>query len=139
MGNWRSPAAGMDWLAEMGEARYHGSNHIHRNGWYHTTSPGTIILTFPSMPSGCISRSQGGKEVGRPTEKLVKERDRIVEEYRKLIKTDDDREAFEQSLAVARTVFPYVEDHLFYIEHWFHSYSGGRCARSGGSCKRKVL
>jgi pyruvate,water dikinase len=24
-------------------------------------------------------------------------------------------------LAQARTVFPYVENHLFYVEHWFHS------------------
>jgi pyruvate,water dikinase len=24
-------------------------------------------------------------------------------------------------LQTAKTVFPYVENHLFYVEHWFHS------------------
>jgi len=28
---------------------------------------------------------------------------------------------FEENLALARTVFPYVEDHNFYIEHWGHT------------------
>jgi pyruvate,water dikinase len=78
-----------------------------------------------------INSIKQGKEVGRPTEKLIKERDRIVAEYRKLIKTDDDREAFEQVLGVARTVFPYVEDHLFYIEHWFHSLFWGKIRQIG--------
>ena len=25
------------------------------------------------------------------------------------------------SPGISRKVFPYVEDHLFYVEHWFHS------------------
>ena len=30
-------------------------------------------------------------------------------------------QTFDQMLTQARTVFPYVENHLFYVEHWFHS------------------
>ena len=32
--------------------------------------------------------------------------------------TGDARAAFEGKLGLARTVFPYVENHNFYIEHW---------------------
>jgi pyruvate,water dikinase len=49
------------------------------------------------------------------------ERDKIVTEYRKLLKTDEDRATFDQLLGTSKTVFPYVENHLFYVEHWFHS------------------
>ncbi|MBP1748526.1 MAG: phosphoenolpyruvate synthase/pyruvate phosphate dikinase [Deltaproteobacteria bacterium] len=93
--------AGKDWLAEFDSIRMH------------------------------IKSLQEGKQVGRPTGKLVEERNRIVTEYKKLIRTDDDKEAFEQALAVARTVFPYVEDHLFYIEHWFHSIFWGKVRQIG--------
>ena len=117
----KSPA-GKDWLSEMESARYPWFYISTGTGWYHHHISWNDNLDIPFDAIRMHIRSiKEGKEVGRPTEKLVKERDRIVEEYRKLIKTDDDREAFEQCLAVARTVFPYVEDHLFYIEHWFHS------------------
>jgi pyruvate,water dikinase len=49
---------------------------------------------------------------------IVAERDRIVTEYREFLQTDEDREAFDGKLGLARTVFPYVENHNFYIEHW---------------------
>jgi pyruvate,water dikinase len=117
----KSPA-GKDWVSEMEKARYPWFYISTGTGWYHHHISWNDNLDIPFDAIRMHIRSiKEGKEVGRPTEKLVKERDRIVEEYRKLIKTDDDREAFEQCLAVARTVFPYVEDHLFYIEHWFHS------------------
>ena len=49
------------------------------------------------------------------------ERDRITAEYRDLIENDADRKQFDELLGCAKTVFPYVENHLFYVEHWFHS------------------
>ena len=59
--------------------------------------------------------------MGRPTEKLIEEAEALIEEYRSLISNDEDRESFDQTLAISKRVFPYVEDHLFYVEHWFHS------------------
>lgn len=29
--------------------------------------------------------------------------------------------AFAETLGLARTVFPYVESHNFYVEHWYHT------------------
>ena len=132
MGELEKSAAGRDWLAEMEKARYPWFYISTGTGWYHhhISWNDNLDIPFDAIRMHITSLKEG-KEVGRPTEKLVKERDRIVEEYRKLIKTDDDREAFEQSLAVARTVFPYVEDHLFYIEHWFHSIFWGKVRQIG--------
>ena len=38
-----------------------------------------------------------------------------------LLASDEDREAFAGKLGLARVVFPYVENHNFYVEHWSHS------------------
>jgi pyruvate,water dikinase len=60
-------------------------------------------------------------DIERPLEKVRAERDRITAEYRDLIVSDEDRKTFDDLLNTAKTVFPYVENHLFYVEHWFHS------------------
>jgi pyruvate,water dikinase len=124
--------AGQQWLAELEKARYPWFHISTGTGWFHhhISWNDNLDIPFDAIRMHINSIKQG-KEVGRPTEKLIKERDRIVAEYRKLIKTDDDREAFEQVLGVARTVFPYVEDHLFYIEHWFHSLFWGKIRQIG--------
>ena len=54
-------------------------------------------------------------------DEVIAERDRIVSEYTELIGSDEDRATFEGKLGLARTVFPYVENHNFYVEHWGHS------------------
>jgi pyruvate,water dikinase len=123
---------GKEWLAEMEKARYPWFYISTGTGWYHThiSWNDNLDIPFDSIRMH-INSIKEGKEVGRPTGKLIKERDRIVDEYRKLIKSEDDLEAFDQGLAVSRTVFPYVEDHLFYIEHWFHSIFWGKIRQIG--------
>ena len=54
-------------------------------------------------------------------EAIRAERDRVVGEYSELLASDEDREAFQAKLGLARVVFPYVENHNFYVEHWSHS------------------
>jgi len=44
-----------------------------------------------------------------------------VAEYRKLIASDEDREAFDGAYNTVRTIYRYAEDHLFWVEHWFHT------------------
>jgi len=34
---------------------------------------------------------------------------------------EENRKAFQDLLQLARTVFPYIEDHNFYVEHWHHT------------------
>ena len=54
-------------------------------------------------------------------EKILQERERIATEYGDLLKTDEDKRTFKQLLGLARTVFPFVENHNFYVEHWHHT------------------
>ncbi len=125
-------AAGKEWLKELEKSRYPWFYISTGTGWYHSHISWNDNLDIPFDSIRMHMRSiKEGKEVGRPTEKLVRERDRIVDEYLKLIKTDEDKEAFMQGLQVSRTVFPYVEDHLFYIEHWFHSIFWGKVRQVG--------
>ncbi|MBU2603860.1 MAG: PEP-utilizing enzyme, mobile region [Actinobacteria bacterium] len=114
--------AGKYWLDELEKARYPWFHISTGTGWYHHHSSWNDDLDVPFASIVMhIEAIKAGKQVGRPTEKLIEEREALIEEYRSLIGTDADREAFDQVLAVAQRVFPYVEDHLFYVEHWFHS------------------
>jgi len=68
-----------------------------------------------------IEKARQGVALERPTEKVRAERDRITAEYRNLLPDEASRKQFDELLGCAKTVFPYVENHLFYVEHWFHS------------------
>ncbi|HEY3277527.1 MAG TPA: PEP-utilizing enzyme [Syntrophorhabdaceae bacterium] len=124
--------AGKEWLKEMEKSRYPWFYISTGTGWYHThiSWNDNLDIPFDAIRTN-IKTIKSGKEIGRPTEAILKERDRIADEYRKLIKTDDDRAAFDQGLAVARLVLPYAEDHCFYVEHWFHSIFWGKVRQVG--------
>src|SRR5919106_485845 len=78
----------------------------------------------PSIPyaslTGHIAALKAGKEIERPTEELVRERDRLAEEYGSLL-DDEARPTFDELLGLSRTVFPLVEEHKFYCDYWFQS------------------
>ena len=57
---------------------------------------------------------------------------RVTAEYRTYLPTETDRE-FDGLVELARQVFPFVENHNFYVEHWHHCCSGRRCASSATS------
>jgi pyruvate,water dikinase len=113
---------GRDWLAALEKARYPWFNVSTGTGWYHHDRSWNDDL---SVPLGSIAmyaaKLRKGESIERPLAKVQAERDRIVEGYRALLPDDDARAAFDQLLGTAKTVFPYVENHLFYVEHWFHS------------------
>jgi pyruvate, water dikinase len=87
-------------------------------GGYHDSKP---WIDDPDVPLAAvkeyIARLRQGDEIDRPTERVLAERERIAGEYRRLL-AEDDREAFDEMLALARTVFVYIEEHNIYIEHW---------------------
>ena len=117
----KSPA-GRDWAAQFEKARHPWFNISTGTGWYHHHRSWNDDLNVPVNSIRMhIQSLQAGKDLERPTERLLQERDNITDEYRSLIQTDEDRESFDQSLGLARRVFPYSEGHIFYVEHWFHS------------------
>ncbi|MCP4421788.1 MAG: hypothetical protein GY805_34680, partial [Chloroflexi bacterium] len=101
-----------------------------KDPWFHfSTGSGlshhdAVWIEDISVPLGFIcdyaAKIQAGQEIDRPLSELQDESERLVAEYEALL-SGDDRQAFRQQLELARRVFPYVENHNFFIEHWHHS------------------
>lgn len=111
-------ANGAKWLAAWKEAQDPWFNFTSGNGFYSTDKYWIDHLDIPmGYLRDYIPRVHAGERIERPTERLLAERDRITAEYREMM--DEEAQAvFDGKLGLSRTVFPYVEDHNFYIEHW---------------------
>ena len=83
-----------------------------------TRSGSTIRRSRSGYIRGYIEKLQAGESIDRPTAEVAAERDRITSEYRALLADDDTRAAFDEKLGLSRLVFPYVENHNFFVEHW---------------------
>lgn len=118
----RGSPAGQQWLERFENVKHPWFNFSSGSGFYHTDR---IWIEHLSIPFGFIgnyvNKLNAGEDIDRPIEQIRAERDRIVEEYSELLPSDEDRAAFQGKLGLARTVFPYVENHNFYVEHWSHS------------------
>jgi pyruvate, water dikinase len=111
--------AGKAWLAELEEVKDPWFNMATGDGLYHYYRS---WLDDPSIPYaslvGHISALKAGEQIDRPTEEIVRERDRLAEEYGALL-DEDARRPFNDLLNLSRTVFPYVEEHKFFCDYWF--------------------
>ena len=115
-------APGREWLEALEKARDPWFNVSLGDGFYHSHRAWNDDLSVPlSALPRYIAQIKAGESLERPTEQLKAERARIISEYRELLPTEADKEAFDQMLGLCHQVFPYVEDHKFYCEHWFIS------------------
>jgi pyruvate,water dikinase len=113
--------AGRSWLDELEAIKDPWFNMGTGDGLYHYFGSWNDDPTIPyASLVGHIAALHAGEEIDRPTEELAAERDRIAAGYADLL-PDDARPAFEELLALARKVFPYVEEHKFYCDYWFQS------------------
>jgi pyruvate,water dikinase len=116
----QSGEPGRSWLEELETSRDPWFNINVGDGFYHYHRAWNDDL---SMPFAClpeyIKRVKSGESLERPIEKLQAERKELIEGYRELLNTDADRAAYDQMIALAHRVFPYVEGHKFYCEHWY--------------------
>jgi pyruvate, water dikinase len=112
--------AGARWLAALEEAKDPWFNVSVGDGFYHHHLSWADDLTVPfaALPR-YVEQIRAGADLTRPTERLAEERERIAQEYRALLGSDDEKAAFDQMLGLCRQVFPYIESHKFYCEHWF--------------------
>ena len=118
----RQAARGDEWLAALEKARDPWFNVSTGTGWFHHDRSWNDQMNIPlNGIATYIGKLRQGVSIERPTEKVRAERDRITAEYRDLLETEEDRAQFDQLLGCSKTVFPYIENHLFYVEHWFHS------------------
>ncbi|MDY6984132.1 MAG: PEP-utilizing enzyme, partial [Pseudomonadota bacterium] len=132
--------AGKKWMQALKEARDPWFNISIGDGFYHYERSWNDDLSVPlSALPHYIALVKQGTSLERPTERLREERDRIVSEYRSLLGSDDEKAAFDQMLGVCHLVFPYVEDHKFYCEHWLTTCFFNKVRDFGGLLKRYGL
>ncbi len=114
-------AEGRQWLEELEQVKdpwfYYstGAGYCHANrAWIDDPRPPFSALR------DYVSRVQRGEDLSRPLEQLHKEREQLASGYRGLLE-DQEAVAFDNLLALSHQVFPFVENHNFYVEHWHHS------------------
>ncbi|MDT3737206.1 MAG: PEP-utilizing enzyme [Denitratisoma sp.] len=113
---------GVEWLTSLNLSREPWFNVSTGTGWFHHDRSWNDAMNIPlNGIQTYIQKVKAGVNIERPMEQVRAERDRITAEYRGLIEKEEDRKQFDELLGCAKTVFPYVENHLFYVEHWFHS------------------
>jgi pyruvate,water dikinase len=92
------------------------------SGWFYYEGSWINTLDIPySYIKSYVERLENGETIERSLDKVDKERDETVAKYRELIQSDEDRDAFNNAYNTVRTIYRYAEDHLFWVEHWFHT------------------
>jgi pyruvate, water dikinase len=128
---------GAGWLAHFDETKDPWFYFSYGNGCYSHHRSWIDDTTLPIAMIGCyIERLQTGEDISRPSETLVAERDRITAEYRSFL-PEDRRRAFDTRLVLARTVFPYVENHNFYIDHRYFTIFWNKAREFGALLTRQ--
>lgn len=109
---------GGEWLAAWKAAQDPWFNFTSGNGFYSDDKYWVEHLDIPlGYVRAYVKRLRQGETIDRPTARIAAERDRITAEYRAML-APEAAAAFDGKLGLARVVFPYVENHNFYIEHW---------------------
>jgi pyruvate,water dikinase len=111
---------GREWLAELAVSRDPWFNINVGDGFYHyhRSWNDDLSMPFATLP-GYIANVKAGHRIERPIEKLMAERKQLIADYRELLNSDEERAAYDQMITLAHRVFPYVEGHKFYCEHWY--------------------
>jgi pyruvate,water dikinase len=113
---------GRQWLEELEKAKDPWFYVSCGSGWLHHERSWLTNLDIPfSYITSYVERLEKGEKIERSLTDIDKQRDEIVAEYRKLIKTDEDQKSFDDAYKTIRTIYRYAEDHLFWVEHWFHT------------------
>jgi len=118
----KSTGGGRKWLEEVDRIRDPWFFVSCGSGWFHHEGSWTTKMDVPfSYMQSYVNRLEKGESIERSLTAISEERDKIVEEYKKLIKTDDDRKSFMDAYNTVRAIYRYAEDHLFWVEHWLHT------------------
>jgi pyruvate, water dikinase len=124
---------GKAWLEELAVSRDPWFNINVGDGFYHyhRSWNDDLSMPFAALP-GYIANVKAGQRIERPIEKLMAERKQLIEDYRELLNTAEERAAYDQMITLAHRVFPYVEGHKFYCEHWYTNLFFNKIREFGG-------
>jgi pyruvate,water dikinase len=108
---------GAQWLADFDKTKSPWFCFSNGNGLYHHHRSWIDDTRLPISAMGSyIRRLEAGEDIARPHAAVLAECERITGEYRSLL-PDEMRRPFDDGLALARTVYPFIENHNFYVEH----------------------
>lgn len=118
----RGDPAGAKWIAALEAAKEPWFNFSNGAGFYHHLRSWVDDLRVPwSAMVSYMDRLERGESLDRPKQEILDRRERLTSEYRDLLATEEDKQTFDQNIGLARTVATYIEDHNFYVEHWYHT------------------
>ena len=113
---------GKHWIEELDKAKDPWFYVSCGSGWLHHEGSWLTNLEIPfSYIKDYVERLERGEKIERSLDEIDKQRDETVAKYRELIKSDEDRKSFDDAYKTIRTIYRYAEDHLFWVEHWFHT------------------
>jgi pyruvate,water dikinase len=114
----RKCARGQEWIDEFNAVRKPWFDYSAEYGFLHEQETWNTNLSIPLQGiARYATLLQEGHSIERPIERLKAERDEIANEYRSLM-SPEEAAKFDEALALSRTVFPYIEEHNVYVEHW---------------------
>ncbi len=118
----KSTEGGRKWLEELERVKDPWFSVSCGSGWFHYEGSWVNKMNVPfTYMQSYVQRLEKGETIERSLTAISEERERIVEEYRKLIKSEDDRKSFDDAFGIVRTIYRYAEDHIFWVEHWLHT------------------
>lgn len=118
----RSDPKGAEWVASLESVQDPWFYYSNGAGFYHHLRSWIDDMSVPwAAMLGYMGRLEKGESLDRPKQEILDRRERLTSEYRDLLPTDEDKATFDQNIGLARTVATYIEDHNFYVEHWYHT------------------
>jgi len=122
MESLRETDAGRMWMEEWDRIRDPWLYVSCGSGWFHHEGSWVDKPDVPfSYLKGYLERLDKGEKIERSLTAIADARERLIDEYQRLIKTPEDRKSFEDAHKNVRTIYTYAENHLFWVEHWFHT------------------
>ncbi len=118
----KSTGGGRKWLEELERVKEPWFSVSCGSGWFHYEGSWINKMDVPfTYMQSYVQRLEKGEAIERSLTAISEERERIVDEYKKLIKSEDDLKSFNDAFGIVRTIYKYAEDHLFWVEHWLHT------------------
>ena len=118
----RKEEDGKKWLADLEKVKNPWFYISCGSGWFYYEGSWLTKLDIPfSYMKSYVERLGRGEKIERSLEEISQKREETVAEYRKLIKSDEDKKSFEDVYKTVRGIYRFAEDHLFWVEHWLHT------------------